>query len=98
MYIDTTPRTGLPATTPEVVGAYEDRYEEILTPEALTFLARLDGAFAGRRAELLAARRERAHRIRAGETLGFPPRDRERPGRSVLEGVGSRAGSDRSAL
>ena len=50
------------------------RFEEILTPEALAFVAKLDGAFAGRRAELLAARRERGKRISAGEAGRFPDR------------------------
>ena len=50
------------------------RFDEILTPEALAFVAELDGAFAGRRAELLAARRERGKRISAGETGRLPDR------------------------
>jgi malate synthase len=60
-------------TTPRIHGAMRPRFETILTPEALTFLAQLDGAFAGRRAELLAARRARARRIAAGEDLTFLP-------------------------
>ena len=47
------------------------RFEEILTPEALAFVAKLDGAHSGRRAELLAARRERGKRISAGEPVDF---------------------------
>jgi len=47
--------------------------EHILTPEALTFVARLDSVFAGRRCELLAARRERAERLAAGWTPDFNP-------------------------
>jgi malate synthase len=70
---DTLSRPGLPTARPEVVGGIGPRYDEILTPEALEFLARLDGAFAGRRAELLAARRQRAHRIHHGEQLDFLP-------------------------
>lgn len=63
----------IPLTTPQIRGGGQQRFEEILTPEALTFLAQLDGAFAGRRAELLAARRGRARRISAGEDLRFLP-------------------------
>ncbi|MET3804331.1 malate synthase [Nakamurella sp. UYEF19] len=59
------------ARTPAVRGPQIPRGEEILTPEALAFVATLDGAFAGRRAELLAERRSRAKRISAGETPGF---------------------------
>jgi malate synthase len=69
----TAPHIGRSTATPDVVGAWHDRYDQILTAEALAFLARLDGAFAGRRAELLADRRARAHRIHAGETLDFRP-------------------------
>ena len=56
---------------PTVRGPIRDRYDEILTDDALAFVARLDGAFAGRRADLLAARRARAKRITAGEHLDF---------------------------
>lgn len=56
---------------PLVRGPHIERGEEILTPEALAFVAALDGAFAGRRADLLADRRSRAKRISAGETPGF---------------------------
>ncbi len=57
--------------TPKIKGSAHPRFEEILTPEALAFLARLDGAHSGRRAELLAARRERGQRISAGEPVDF---------------------------
>ena len=59
------------ARTPLVRGPHIERAEEILTPEALAFVAVLDGAFAGRRADLLAERRARSKRISAGETPGF---------------------------
>ncbi len=59
------------ARTPTVRGPQIPRGDEILTPEALAFVAALDGAFAGRRADLLAERRSRAKRISAGETPGF---------------------------
>jgi malate synthase len=55
-----------------VHGPLGPRYEEILTPQALAFLAALDGAAAGRRAELLQARRDRRHRLGTGqERLDF---------------------------
>lgn len=57
--------------TPTVRGTMHPRFEEILTPEALAFIAVLDGEFAGRRADLLAERRARAKRISAGEGLDF---------------------------
>ncbi|MEO7126850.1 MAG: malate synthase A [Nakamurella sp.] len=62
-----------PITTPEIRGTMQDRFDEILTPQALVFLAKLDGAFAGRRAELLTGRRARAARVDAGADLGFLP-------------------------
>ncbi|RJQ75613.1 malate synthase A [Pseudonocardiaceae bacterium YIM PH 21723] len=56
----------------EIVGESGGRFAEILTPEAVEFVARLDREFAERRVELLAARRQRRERIAAGhETLGF---------------------------
>lgn len=54
-----------------VRGTMHPRFNEILTPEALTFVAQLDGAHSGRRAELLMARRERANRISAGQPIDF---------------------------
>lgn len=57
--------------TATIRGALQPRFEEILTPEALEFLAVLDGAFAGRRAELLQLRREKARAINAGANLDF---------------------------
>ncbi|HEX6759194.1 MAG TPA: malate synthase A [Propionibacteriaceae bacterium] len=42
-----------------VLGSMQDRFGEILTEEALDFVAGLHGQFAGRRAELLAIRRSR---------------------------------------
>ena len=60
-----------PPKSPRVKGSLHPRFEEILTPEALAFVAKLDGAHSGRRAELLAARRERGKRISAGEQVDF---------------------------
>ena len=48
-------------------------YEDILTPEALGFLAELHRRFNARRLELLRAREERQARLDAGEKLDFLP-------------------------
>ncbi|MEU9129949.1 malate synthase A [Kitasatospora sp. NPDC048540] len=60
----------------EILGAPEDRFEEILTPEALRFLTRLHDAFAGRRDGLLAERVRRAAELAATGTLDFLPETR----------------------
>ncbi|MCP2255788.1 malate synthase [Prauserella aidingensis] len=57
-----------------VTGQTAGRYDEILTPAALAFVAKLDNAFAERRRELLDVRRHRRERIAAGEEkLDFLP-------------------------
>src|SRR5689334_3196958 len=48
-------------------------YAEILTPEAMSFVARLARAFEGRRQELLGRRVERQRRLDAGELPHFLP-------------------------
>ncbi|MFD7908125.1 malate synthase A [Kitasatospora sp. NPDC059747] len=63
-------------TRTEVLGEHEDRFDEILTPEALAFLARLHDEFADRRTGLLAERRRRAAALAAGGTLDFLPQTR----------------------
>lgn len=66
----------MPATLPAglaVTGAMGPRYDEILTPEALEFIATLQRRFNGRRKELLARRAERQKRFDAGETPDFLP-------------------------
>src|SRR5215475_14428686 len=57
-----------------VTGPWHDRFEEILTPEALGLVAELHREFDGRRRELLAARAEQGARLAAGGTLDFPAR------------------------
>ena len=58
--------------------ASEDRaFDEILTPDALEFVAALQREFNPRRTELLTARAERRARLAAGETLDFLPETRE---------------------
>ena len=59
--------------TPSIKGEMHPRFDEILTPEALAFVGKLDAAIAGRRAELLIARDDRQKRITAGEQLDFLP-------------------------
>jgi malate synthase len=56
-----------------VLGDRGPRYDEVLTSEALSFVARLDGEFAERRARLLAVRRVHRAGLLAGETLDFLP-------------------------
>src|SRR5579859_785323 len=55
----------------EITGPYGDRYDEILTPQAIDLLATLHGELADRRGECLAARRARQAQIQAGGTLDF---------------------------
>jgi len=55
----------------EVKGPVTGRAAEVLTPEALNFVARLQREFAGRRQELLLARDARQARIDAGEMPDF---------------------------
>jgi malate synthase len=57
----------------ELAGAVEPDYEEVLTPDALAFVAELHREFDGRRRKLLSAREERRKRLRAGEMLDFLP-------------------------
>ncbi len=54
-----------------------DRFEAVLTPPALAFVAELQRGFGARRAELLAARAERRAALKAGGTLDFLPETRE---------------------
>ena len=54
-----------------ILGPVEGRAEEILTPDALAFVADLHRRFDGRRRELLAARDARQARFDAGETPDF---------------------------
>ncbi|WP_432843960.1 malate synthase A [Dactylosporangium sp. CA-092794] len=49
----------------------QDRYDEILTPAALSFLAELHHRFEPTRRELLAARERRYAELAAGGSLGF---------------------------
>jgi malate synthase len=55
----------------EITGPHGDRYGEILTPDALALVARLQRELGPRRAELLAARDRRQEALSAGGTLDF---------------------------
>jgi malate synthase len=57
----------------EITGESKERFEEVLTPEALEFLADLHRTFDARRRELLKAREDRYARLVAGEMLRFLP-------------------------
>jgi malate synthase len=61
------------ATGVEITGPLGDRFAEILTEDALSFLADLHRRFDGPRLELLALRKEREALLEAGGTLSFRP-------------------------
>ncbi|ASU83056.1 malate synthase A [Nocardiopsis gilva YIM 90087] len=61
----------------EVTGPLHERYNEILTDDALALIADLHRRFEGRRQELLAARKRRQAEISAGADLDFLPETRE---------------------
>src|SRR3569833_1671459 len=56
----------------ELTGSVDERFAEILTPEALGFLATLQREFGTRRRELLGLRAERQEELARGGTLDFP--------------------------
>jgi len=60
----------------QITGPAGDRYDEILTSEALALLATLHRELAPRRAQLLAARARRQQELMAGGTLDFLPETR----------------------
>ncbi|GHF81285.1 malate synthase [Amycolatopsis bartoniae] len=61
----------------DIAGPRGERFDEILTPAAVDFIAKLDNAFAGRRRELLDARRRRCEELASGErSLEFLPETR----------------------
>jgi malate synthase len=61
----------------ELHGPMDAGFEEVLTPDALEFVAELERRFGRRRRELLEARARRRERLRAGEMLDFLPNTRE---------------------
>ena len=61
----------------EVTGEITPAFRQILTPEALAFVAKLQRAFGGRRAECLRRREERQAALDRGESLDFLPETRQ---------------------
>jgi malate synthase len=61
----------------EILGPIEDRFDEVLTDDAVRFVAELQRRFGGRRQELLDARSERMRELQDGGTLDFLPETRE---------------------
>ncbi len=55
----------------ELHGAVERGFEEVLTPDALEFVAELERRFGAKRRELLERRGQRRERLRGGELLDF---------------------------
>ncbi len=60
----------------EILGPIKPGYEEILTPEALAFLAELEGRFGAERLRLLDVRTKRQALLDAGEKPDFLPETR----------------------
>lgn len=60
-------------TTIDIRGPLRERYDEILTPEALDFLTELHDRFAGRRHDQLAARMRVRYDLGNGRNLRFLP-------------------------
>jgi malate synthase len=65
------------ASGTEIRGEVRPEWEDVLTPEAVEFVAALQRAFRGRREELLAKRQERKQRLDAGELPNFLPETRQ---------------------
>jgi malate synthase len=61
----------------EFTAPIPDEFAEVLTPEAVSFVAKLSREFSGRVDELLAKRVKRQERINAGEMPDFLPETRE---------------------
>ncbi|MCK6685761.1 MAG: malate synthase A [Thermoanaerobaculia bacterium] len=74
---ETSPLAALEAEGIIVRGPVPAEFAEILTPEAVRFVASLQRAFGGRRKELLAARQAVRARLDAGELPSFPAETKE---------------------
>src|SRR5216117_2207028 len=61
----------------EITGPYGDRYDEILTPQAIDLIAGLHAELGPRRSELLTARRRRQAELSGGAMLDFLPETAE---------------------
>ncbi|MFF2371093.1 malate synthase A [Agromyces sp. NPDC058110] len=77
MTTPTAPTAAAPAAVEITRATGVEGGDEILSPEALAFVGELHRRFAGRRDELLAARRTARDRIAAGGTLDFLPETRD---------------------
>src|SRR2546429_9516015 len=76
----TTMSTSAPRNVPdgmEIRGPVTPEYDDILTPEALAFVAKLERAFRDTRAELLRKRAERQAALDAGALPDFLPETAE---------------------
>jgi malate synthase len=62
---------GMASDGVEITGPMRDRFDEVLTPEAVGLVAALQRELGGRRTELLAARAARQQELSAGGTLDF---------------------------
>src|SRR4029434_404656 len=69
-------RSPLP-TGVEVLGEITPAFSEILTPEALAFVAKLQRQFGTRRKQCLEHRQERQRRLHHGEGLDFLPETKQ---------------------
>jgi malate synthase len=72
-----TERTRTYAEGVEFTAEIPEEFEEILTPEAVAFVAKLSREYRGRVVELLGKRAERQERISAGEMPDFLPETRD---------------------
>ena len=83
---------GMASEGVEITGPQGDRYDEVLTPEALDLIAALQRELGARRAELLAARAAAAGGAvgRAGRSTSWPATQAD-PGRPGLAGGCARA-------
>jgi malate synthase len=57
----------------QLLGRINPAFAQILTPDALAFVAKLQRAFGGRREECLQRRQDRQIALHHGETLDFLP-------------------------
>ena len=72
-----TDKTRIYAEGIEFTAEVPDKFAEILTPEAVAFVAKLSREYRGRVDDILAGRAERQERISAGEMPDFLPETRE---------------------
>ena len=71
---------GMASEGVEITGPKGDRFDEVLTPEAVGLVAALQRELGGRRTELLAARAARQRGALGRRDAGLPGRDPADPG------------------